>query len=166
MSQRDKDHVAATLKPIVSGPEALTLPDKPGWACEEVGTMGRVYIIKYHGIEVALFIKRQLTELKLQPGDRFPEHVLQDPIDAWQRLDILGPSAQKANLMVSTTMKSQASEMQNLNMRIQAADTLNDRLETELLHKEESRATIAKQLKKQAAEFQLTLKKMKKRRRR
>ena len=158
MSREDRELVEATVKTINSGPEAMTLPQvfnveiqandahgvplrefsktnthiSNGWACTEIGDRGQVYILSYHGIEVALFFKRQLTEIKLDPGDRQPEGVLQDPIDAWQKLDLLGASAKRANFMLTTTIRRQEEEIKLLESRVGTLQEYSNRLETEL----------------------------------
>jgi hypothetical protein len=162
MTKTDRDFVEATLKTITTGPEAMTLPqalsvrikahDAAGmpllefaeqqttltnyWACTEIGDRGKVYVVSYHGIEVALFFKRQLTEIKLDPGDRQPEGVMQDPSEAWQRLDILGHSAHRANFVLTTTLKKLDEENQFLKKRVGTLEELNDRLVTDIYKRE------------------------------
>src|ERR1039458_3019729 len=103
-----------------------------GWACTEIGDHGKCYVLSYHGIEVSLFFKRQLTEIKLDPGDRQPEGVLQDPIDAWQKLDLLGASAKRANFVLTTTIRRQEDEIKLLESRVNTLQEYSGRLETEL----------------------------------
>jgi hypothetical protein len=157
MSKTDRAFVEATLKTITTGPEAMTLPQMKvvehedgsqeevvnNWSCTEIGDRGKVYVVSYHGIEVALFFKRQLTEVKLDPGDRQPEGVMQDPSEAWQRLDILGQSAKKANFVLTTTLKRLDEENKFLKKRISTLEELNGRLETEA-HKRENKVVKRK----------------------
>lgn len=132
MAEADKRFVQATLKTITNGSQAKTLPDgKNGWACLALDSRARAYVLSFRGIEVALFYQRQLTEVQLQPGDRFPEGVVQDPQEAWMRLDLIGLSAKKANLVLTTQHNRLDQE---LNLSIQRAATLqelNDMLESE-----------------------------------
>jgi len=132
MSKTDKALVEAALKTITTGPEAMTMPDNPGWACIQLDQHKRVYVLAYHGMEVALFFKRQLTESKLYPGDRFPEGVMQDPVDAWQRLDLLGQSATRANLVLTRTMNQLKEENRLLSERVRTLEMLADRLENQV----------------------------------
>jgi hypothetical protein len=132
MSEVDKRAVQATLKTIVTGPDAMTLPDgSNGWACQNLDLRGRAYLLSYKGIEVAVFYHRQLTELKLQPGDRFPEGVVTDPIEAWQRLDLLGLSAKKANIVLTTQHKRVEDENKLLTTRVETLQGLADALDKE-----------------------------------
>jgi hypothetical protein len=148
MSEIDKALVQATLKTINSANEALTLPQiqhldgNPrnnktanlqlnGWACtclDSTGT-GRCYVLSYRGIEVALLFKRQLTEVKLQEGDKQPEGVCQDQEEAWMRLDLFGASAKRANLVLTTTLNQLKEENKLLTTRVNTLEELNTRLE-------------------------------------
>jgi len=132
MSEADKRFVQATLKTIVTGPDAFVLPDGTnGWACSKLDLQGKSYVLSYRGIEVALFYKRQLHEIALQPGDRYPEGVCQDPKEAWMRLDFLGLSAEKANFVLGTEHKRLNEENKILKDRLQTLDDLNYQLEKE-----------------------------------
>ena len=131
LSKEDRELVEGTLKPIVTGAEAMTLPSTPGWRTTQIDQAGRAFIVSYHGTEVALFYKRQLTELRLYPGDSFPEGVLQDPVDAWQRLDLIGQSAKRANIVLFSSMKRLEETNKLLETRVQTLDELNDSLQKE-----------------------------------
>lgn len=145
MSEQDKHMVQASLKTITTGPEAMVLPDGVnGWACVTLDLRGRAFLLSYKGIEVALFYKRQLTEIKLEPGDRFPEGVCQDPNEAWQRLDIIGLSAKKANLVITTQHKRIENENKILSSRTSTQQELIDALEKENKHLKESKDRLAK----------------------
>lgn len=148
MSRADKELVTGTIKTITTAAQAMTLPNIPGWACIRLDMHGRVFVLAYHGMEVCLFFKRQLTEIKLEAGDRFPEGVLQEPEDSWQRLDLMGQSAKKANFVLTTSLKQLEDENKQLNTRIKVLEELNDKLETTVEQKEEARAAIAKRLPK------------------
>src|SRR5580692_6222054 len=121
LSEADKALILGTLKTVNSAAHAMTLPQilhrdgnlknnkmenlvMNGWACNCIDQLGKCYVLSFRGIEVALFYKRQLTTIKLNPGDKQPEGVTQDPEEAWQRLDLLGQSAKRANLVLTTTM--------------------------------------------------------------
>lgn len=138
ISPPDKELIEGTLKTIITGPQAVTLPDgKNGWSVVELAaasfnTMGqcRAYLVMYKGMEVALYFKRQLTEIKLQSGDRYPEGVLQDPSEAWQRLDLLGKSAKQSNVVLINIQARLEQENSILKERVQTLETLNGKLET------------------------------------
>ncbi len=126
MAPERVEMVTSKLKTVVSGPEAMTLPEIPGWSCEKLDHFGRVCLVSYCGTEVALFFKRQLHEIVPEPGEKVPEGVLQDPIEAWQRLDLLGRSAEKANYVLTQTHRRLEEANQLLTARVQTLDDLND----------------------------------------
>ena len=137
MSKVNWDMVHAMLKTIVTANQALTLPDGVnGWACQCLDQNGRVYILSYKGIEVALYFKRQLTEIKLNPGDHYPEGVMQDPSEAWQRLDIAGRSAKQANVVLTKMHERIEDENSLLTKRVNTLQQLNDKLEEEIKKKD------------------------------
>jgi hypothetical protein len=146
LSEVDKSLVLSTLKTITTAAQAMTLPailhkdgnpknnkrenlDLNGWACTCIDQLGKCYVLSFHGIEVALFYKRQLTTIKLNPGDHHPEGCVQDPEDAWMRLDLLGQSAKRSNLVTITTMNQLKDENKLLTTRIKTLEELNDTLE-------------------------------------
>src|SRR5580658_5794928 len=133
-SQMTKDRlemVTSALKTITSGSEAMTLPMKSGWSCTQLDreSLGRCYVVAYLGIEVALFFKRQLTEIIPEPGEKTPEGVLQDPKEAWQRLDLLGRSAEKSHFVLTQTQRRLEETNRLLASRAQSLDDLNDDLQ-------------------------------------
>jgi hypothetical protein len=133
ISNIDREFIEAKLKTITNGAQAKNLPDgKNGWNCFVLDPMGRALLISYRGIECAVFYKRQLTENKLQPGDRFPESVLKDPQDAWQRLDLLGKSAKQANIIITNKQNTLEEENHSLTNRVNTLEQLNGILETKV----------------------------------
>jgi hypothetical protein len=146
MSKVDREIVIGTLKTVTTGAHAMTLPNTPGWRTERLDMLGRALVVSYHGIEVAVFFKRQLSEVRLHPGDRFPEGCLQESEDAWQRLDLLGQSAKKANLVLTTQLKRLEEENKLMKQQVSTADELvqaveheNRRLKAELEKKHKRR---------------------------
>jgi hypothetical protein len=131
MSKEWKAQVTSVMKTVTSGPEAMTLPEKPGWACivaDRNAGNGRVLIVSYSGTEVALFFKRQLTTIIPEPGDKTPEGVMQDPREAWQRLDLLGHSAEQSNFVLAQTHRRLEEANRLLTSRVGDLDDLNDTL--------------------------------------
>lgn len=152
MSEDRVEMVTSALKTVTSGPQAMTLPEKPGWRCLQIGVDGRVYLIEYCGIEVALFFKRQLTEIVPGAGDKVPEGVLQDPIEAWQRLDLLGRSAEKQHFVLAQSQRRLEDSNKLLGVRVQNLDALYDDAQRTIIEKQAAmdglEATI-RELKKQ-----------------
>ena len=155
MSPKDKALVEATLKTVTTAPQAMTLPEirhkdgnllnnklenlEPnGWACTCIDQLGHCYVVSYHGFEVAVFYKRQLHVIKLAPGDRHPEGVLQDPEEAWMRMDLFGPSAKRANYVLTSSMNQLRDENKLLSTRIRTLEELNSKLEIAINKQEEA----------------------------
>lgn len=105
--------IKAVLKTLVTGTAAETYCRttanelalqgvKSDWAyiVADHDHLGNIGIMTYRGIQVALFFKRQTTEIAPVVGEKPPDSPLTDPDDIWQRLDILGPSAKKANIVL------------------------------------------------------------------
>lgn len=127
----DREFIEARLKTIATGVEVMNLPDgKNGWECRVLDAMGRCILVAYKGFEAALFYKRQLTEIKLLPGDTFPESVLKDPNDAWQRLDLLGKSAKQSNVILTNQHSQLTDQNKILLERVKTLEELNGVLET------------------------------------
>lgn len=139
--------IAARLKTVTTGPEAMTLPDEPGWRTTEIGHNGRLYLVDHCGTEVALFFKRQLTEVMPEPGQKAPEGVLQDPKEAWQRLDLMGRSAEQSNFVLTTAHRRLMEENKLLLERTQDVDDINDQIEKQnvKLHDQVLNLTIQKE---------------------
>lgn len=139
MAPQDRELVEGTLKTIITGAQVANLSDgKNGWLVLELTTaishiVGpcRALLVLYKGMEVAVYFKRQLTEIKLNAGDRYPEGVLQDPQDAWQRLDLLGKSAKQANVVVLNIQQRLEKENTLLQERIRTMTYLIQKHETE-----------------------------------
>ena len=134
MTSERVEMATSALKTVTTGPQAMTLPEKPGWACTQVGHGGRIYIVAYLGIEVCVFFKRQLTEIIPEPGEKVPEGVLQDPKEAWQRLDLLGRSAEKSNFVLTQTMRRLEETNRLLASSAKDVDDLNDALQHKIGH--------------------------------
>jgi len=129
ISKVDLDMIAATLKVINTGPDAQTLPDGINrWECV-VSHDKRSLTLKYKGFEVALFYHRQLTEIHLQPGDRFPEGTMQDPTEAWVKFDLIGRSAKQKNIVLVNVHQRLEEENKVLTWRVDNLRESRDKLE-------------------------------------
>jgi hypothetical protein len=148
MSETVKTYVESVLKTITTGAEVKTLPNRQidgvtnGWRVTVLDMMGRVILVTYLGIECALYYKRQLTEIKLLPGDKHPEGVLKDPNDAWQRLDLLGRSAKQQNIVLTNLHNRLKEENSVLKNRISTLEALNAELESLVRQKDELHAYL------------------------
>lgn len=149
MAETTKRKVQSILKPITTGTLVKNIPDGlNGWSVTVLDMFGRVLLVAFNGIEVCVFFKRQLTEVVLQPGDHVPEGVCQDPEEAWQRLDLIGLSAKKANLVIASQHDRLETENEFLKGRVQTLETLNDELESKYRRISQRKEKEAKRAKK------------------
>jgi len=143
LSAADKLTVAAKVSTMYSGPEAKSnsyqkAPDhslvNDNWQFEVLDRLGRVVTIKYRGAEVATFIKRQVTEVELLPGDPIPEGVIKDPLDVWVRVDLLGVSARQIGSRVGKQKKSIEEELRLSQRHVEIQAALLQGLETDIFN--------------------------------
>ncbi len=80
------------IQSVKTGDDAkkLSLATKDGWQIAETFLPGSVVILKYRGVEVCLFYKRQVIAMESDgEADPIPPCALKDPQEAWTRLDFL-----------------------------------------------------------------------------
>jgi hypothetical protein len=151
LSRADKLTIAAKVSMMYSGPEAEMHAFRKtkdfkfvneNWQYEILDHMGRVVALKYKGVEVAVFVKRQITEVEPVFDDPIPEGVIKDPQDAWVRLDLLGVSARKASSLVGRQKKSIEEELRHVQRELILKDELLSSYEDDI-----------KRLRKQNAEL-------------
>ena len=140
LSQADKLMISAKVSMMYSGPEAEMHSFRrtckqhdeeksikfvnENWQYEVLDRMGRVVALKYKGVEVALFVKRQLTEAEPVFDDPIPEGIITDPQDAWLRLDVLGLSASKVSSLIGRQKKSLEEELHLAQQELAVKDKL------------------------------------------
>jgi hypothetical protein len=143
LSKEDKLTIAAKVTTIFTGPEALAngykqiAPGKfinEGWQVEIRDNMGHVVVMKYKGVEAALFYKRQTGEVEPLPVDPAPEGVITDPADAWVRLDLLGLSAREAGGRVGKQKKKSDENLLLAEQNLVLKEQLVGLLETEIFN--------------------------------
>jgi hypothetical protein len=85
-----KEKVDLNVRGIKTGEEAEKLASTGiGWGYRKTFLPGSVGILMYHGVEVALFYKRQLIEIRSDECDPVPQGNIEDPRDAWVRIEFL-----------------------------------------------------------------------------
>lgn len=134
ISQRDKNNITAAVALLFTGKEAETFAQgeqQNGWSFVWHDLQGRVGILRYKGIEVALFINRQITEWESGQFDPTPDGILTDPIDSWARMDLLGPSARQVRRVVANQKKQMEDELKLQKDAATAAEALADAAERE-----------------------------------
>lgn len=135
--------IRATVKTLVSGDSARDFAHKDArlfatknlqtdWAYTSLDVKGRIGVLRYRGIEVAMFFKREITEIEPGSGEKPPECQITDPVDLWQRLDIFGPSAKRANVVLTNKHQDLEEENGILKQEIDLLQVKFDKQETKL----------------------------------
>lgn len=136
----EKAAVRAFIKPLLTGyqAEAIVYKEDPlskkkghehGWAYKKMDLQGRVGVMSFRGMEVALFYKRQMTEIKPVPGEPIPENIIQEPTDVWVRFDLLGKSAREQNLFLAQRHSTYEESIKRMEEKVAAKDALIDAVE-------------------------------------
>lgn len=93
--------VETIIKSIKTGTEARQLVLKKKWKgkwqAKVLDHQGKVIILSYRGIEVALFYKRDTTEYRIEVMDPTPFAPIVDPDNTWVRMEFMHmkPSAKR-----------------------------------------------------------------------
>jgi molecular chaperone GrpE (heat shock protein) len=123
LSKASKLDIATAIASLNTGPQAQELRGKPpGWGYEVLDTLGRIGVLRYRGVDVCLFFKRECSEVVLEDCDPVPEGELKDPQDVWTRLDLMGLSARQVNVRIK--------------QHLGATDAMNKLSESELIAKQ------------------------------
>jgi len=99
------------------------------WSYNKVDLHGRVGILKYKGIEVALFIQRQLTKKRIDTEHPISEVKLKDPKDAWMRFDLFGVSAQQSRRPTVELIAKLQRQVESLEQKLATQVAINEQLE-------------------------------------
>jgi hypothetical protein len=163
------EHAQAAVKTLVTGTEAQDfvvneartralagLEQEWQYINMDPEHRGRAGILRYRGVEIALFFKRAIMEIEPGIGEKPPEMQITDPADAWQRLDLLGHSAKRANAVLKkyhteleTLVQAQAQEITSWKAKLAAVeDRLNAYVRKEERAKEIAAEKAAKELAK------------------
>jgi molecular chaperone GrpE (heat shock protein) len=122
LNKIDRLKVAQQIVLIATGKDASELPVREGWGYKVLDMHGRVGVLTFRGMEVAVFYKRQTMDIIPEDTDPVPEAVLEDPADAWMRLDLTGSSARRASDRVSKTHSEIGKTLEVLKDRVDAQD--------------------------------------------
>ena len=143
MEPKEKEIARGAIKTLASGPEAKQFVAQRHaagdnkWAYTDLDNRGDSGVLRRCGIAVALFYKREYLEYTPGPGEPLPESPIYDPADIWQRLDIIGPSAKRANFFIKREVDTTREQNTLLNQQVSAKQMQIDGLET-LLRKTEA----------------------------
>lgn len=137
MSKEEKLLVLAKVKTLATGKQAAQAIGD-GWTYSPVDMQGRVGILKRNGVEVALFIQRQLSTMERGVGDPVPESILTEPDEAWQRFDLMGPSAKRANFFLKREIDDKTEKIDLLTRQADNLQKLVDQAESAVARKQTS----------------------------
>jgi hypothetical protein len=102
------------------------------WQYSKTDIHGRVGILKYKGIEVALFIERQLTKRRIDPEHPISEAKMKDPKDAWMRFDLFGLSAQQSRRPTVQLIAKLQKQVESLEQKLATQLAINNQLEVNI----------------------------------
>jgi hypothetical protein len=128
----DLKEIAKGLAHAISPVKAKELLPQPGkrsvWSMRQISLVGNfdVQSLHYKGLEVAVFWRRQLSEVTPDPSDPVPEGVIEHPDDVWVRLDLIGKSARQ----LMQLMQSEFNEKNRLQVEVDSLIRINEAHET------------------------------------
>ena len=98
------------------------------FSCRQISLVGNfdVQAFFYRGLEIAVFWKRQLSEVIPDPSDPVPEGVIEDPDDVWARLEL----SIKSPRQLLSAIQSDLNQVSRLEAECAAKDRIieaNDR---------------------------------------
>lgn len=133
LSKETRDQVSAAVALVFSEQSAVALQqhDK-NWSYAKVGYSDRAGVLRYRGIEVALFYSRQINEFEPVECAPHPEGEIRHPEDVWVRVDLLGPSARQMKLGSANERDALRRELETMKRELQAARLLADGLQADL----------------------------------
>lgn len=142
MGKSDREQAEAVLQLLATGPEAESYAVKSvqqqsngsrpvRWEYVKLDLQGRVGVLRRNNVEVALFFKRQITEVTPGLGEPLPEARLHDLSQVWHRFDLLG-GASKQNALIRRFRKDMEQQFKEQSEEIARLTKLCAKLEKEL----------------------------------
>jgi hypothetical protein len=143
LSKADKTEVVSKVSTIYSGPEAFAnsfqqdkkligIMHHEHWQYEIKDHLGRIGILKFKGVEVAIYVQRQIAIMEPLPMDPVPEGVIEDPKDAWVRFDLLGAEPKTLAVKMSKVVKQGETLLSLADKELAAKKILIDELQHEV----------------------------------
>lgn len=112
------------------------------WSYCDIDLHGRVGILKYHGIEIALFIKRQLSPHRIGPETPVSELKLNTADDAWMKLDLSGLSARQSKKPTLDLIRKLEHQVEKLQYKNESLVAINEQQSSRLnYYEKKSRKT-------------------------
>lgn len=140
-----KSHIKKTVETIVksikTGTEAkafvLKKKFRSKWQAKILDMHGRIVVLSYRGIEVALFYKRDTTEYRSEVMDPTPYAPIVDPANTWVRMEFIHmkPSAKRDTyfLKLKKEVRDNVTHLRGVNKALhKEISRLNDALSQEM----------------------------------
>lgn len=102
------------------------------WSYSVIDMHGRALVLRYKGVEIALFYQRQLTKRRISQENPVSELKLKDPKDAWVRCDLWGLSTQQNKQSTVNLIQQQEKKLEQQERTINTKQALIDQLESNL----------------------------------
>ena len=127
-SKEDKDIINKGLIKATTPEKTKELLPKPGspskWSIRQISQIGNfdVQSLHYKGSEVAVFWRRQTSEVIPDSSDPVPEGVLEFPDDVWVRFDLFVKSPRQLIGAVQKTLDDLQQELGHKDLLLKAKD--------------------------------------------
>jgi hypothetical protein len=102
------------------------------WQYSDVDLHGRIGVLKYKGVEIAQFFKRQLSKHRISHENPVSELRLKDPDDAWLRVDLTGLSTKQNKQSTINLIQQLQHQNETQERSLKVKQALIDELETRL----------------------------------
>lgn len=136
-TEKDMKEVAKGLLHAVTPKKAEDLLPRPGkpssWSVKQISLVGdsNVIALRFKGLEVAAYWRRQTSEVIPAPEDPVPEGVLENADDVWVRFDLLYKSARQLTQAVSQDI----TDLKGENVRLQTSVDALTQMSSPILQK-------------------------------
>lgn len=133
LSERDVQFISGAVTLLGTGLEAQALARQDNfWSYEHMDSLGRAGVLKYKGVETAVFWKRQSTKIVVQPHDPVPTGILREPDDIWMRYELFGISARQVNMRHKVRVQVKDEDYKLLRTEVKIKDERISDLEEEV----------------------------------
>jgi molecular chaperone GrpE (heat shock protein) len=157
----DRERASAVASFVRTAEDAHKLAGHEGFSYFGLDTRGRVGVVRFNGIEVALLFLRQVNEVEPGPSDPVPERTLKAPHDAWIQIDLLNTDDSTKEKGISERLRRALESNKRLEVLWKSEESQRQYLEKELEKGREDREAH-KALKEKAGLIDLEIKQSRK----
>ena len=152
MTERDRYYAVKTVekKKITTGELAHSFVISEnvkhpfnGWTYEKVDLHGRIGILKFKGVEIFLFIQRQLTKKRIDKDNPFSVRKLTNNDDAWMRLDLTGMSANQVRKPLVEDNRRLEAKVESLTHQLEVKNAIVEQYESREKQREKKKRKAA-----------------------